>query len=473
MELYAIVPELILAGLCLALVPVAALVRGRARLLPSVIAAVGLLAALVATARMLPWEPTAVFGGTYAIDGLAHVFKLLALLGALLTVPILAASLRDHPVLPHAPVAILFATLGAVGLASSVDLALIVLFLQLLSMAGYVLAALLRRGPALEAALKYFVYGAVALAVMAYGLTFLYGLTGSLDLRDIGRALGDADRVWVAVAVVLILVGYGFEIAMVPLHPWLPDVLQGAGGPVAGYLSVVPKIAGLAALLRFLLHTLPGELVAWPALLAGASAVTMTFGNLLALRQRRLKRLLAWSSIAQAGVVLMAVAVASRTDSAVPAAGYFLLAYVMMNLGAFAVVSHLESTYGSDRLLGASGLAWRAPGPAAVLALCLLSLAGVPPLAGFAGKVVLLEAALEGGFAWLAVVAAANWVVSLAVYLRVLTAMCVHRPLFFDALRPRAGYTAAYVVSAVGTVVAGVLPAPFLEVAGRALSLVR
>ena len=466
MKLWALLPELVIAGLCLSLVPVAGLARGRWQSLPAVLAGAGLVAAIVLTARMLPWAPVAAMHGTYAVDGFAHVFKLLVLGGALLALLACAAYFRGRSQRAHLPVALLFCTLGALGLTSSVDLGLIVLFLQMMSMAAYVLVAMMRGdGRALEAALKIFIYGAVALAVMSYGLTFLYGLSGSTDLRVIGAAMERAHPAWAALALGLALVGYGFEITLVPFHPWAPDVYQGATAPVTGFISVVPKTAGFAALLRFLLHAYPGGAVHWPMVIAVGAVLTMVLGNLAALRQTRLKRLLAYSSIAQAGYVLVAVAVADIAPGALTAITYYLAAYVFMNLGAFAVVAHVERALATDAIDAFRGLARRAPVAAAVLLLSLLSLAGMPPLAGFVGKVLVLEAALAGGMAWLAWIAAINMVIGLYYYLRVIAEAFLHAPAEARPL-PRAApaLRIAYIATAAGTLALGILPAPALDV---------
>lgn len=464
MKLWAILPELVLAGLCLALVPVAGLVRGRARGAPAWVAGAGLVVCLVLTARTLSWAPVPVFEGAYAVDGFGAVFKLLVLAGALIALLVMAGYFRGRPPSPHAPVALLFSTLGAVAVTSAIDLALVLLFLQMTSMAGYVLVALVRAdGRALEAALKIFIYGAVALAVMAYGLSFVYGLTGSLDLRRIGPSLAAADPVWVALAFLLALVGYGFEATVAPFHFWAPDVYQGATAPVAGFLSVVPKIGGFAALLRFVTYALEGGPVSGRLVLAALAALTMTLGNLAALRQESLKRLLAWSSVAQAGYVLAAVAAAGRADGALPAVGYYLAAYVFMNLAAFAAVSAVERTAGTDALGAFEGLGRRAPFTALALTLGLLSLAGVPPLAGYVGKVLVLGATIDGGLPWLAALAAANFVVGLYYYLRVVARVYLRAP--GEAAAPRS-HPAALTLGVAGMLALGVVPGPFVDLLG-------
>jgi NADH-quinone oxidoreductase subunit N len=466
MKLWAILPELVLAGLCLTLVPVAGFAEGRWRRATGLVAAGGLVACLVLTVRMLPWAPVSVFEGTYAVDGFAHVFKLMIFAGSLLTLFVLDAYFRGKTQQAHAPVAVLFTTLGSIGLASSLDLGLIVLFLQMLSMGIYVLCALVRSDDrALEAAIKYFIYGAVALAVMAYGLTFLYGMTGSLDLRVIRSALvaGSGDALWIGLVLLVVLVGYGFEMTMVPFHPWAPDVFEGATAPISGFISVVPKLAAFAGLLRFLVQGLPVDPSNWPLIVGILAAVTMTLGNLVALWQFGLKRLLAYSSIAQAGYVLTAVAVADYAGGALPAAGYYLAAFLFMNLGAFAVVAHLERTLGSDSFEALRGLHQRAPVPAAVLALSLLSLAGFPPLAGFAGKVVVLGAVLDGGMAWLAIIGVVNMAIALYYYARVIMEIYMRDPVYNYPLPPRLGYTLTYGVALAGTLALGIAPGPVLD----------
>ncbi|PIK73075.1 oxidoreductase, partial [Methylobacterium frigidaeris] len=241
-------------------------------------------------------------------------------------------------------------------------------------------------------------------------------------------------------------------------HVWAPDVFQGGTAPASGFVSVVPKVAAFAGLIRFLLAAMPDGLAAWPTVLALLAAATMTFGNLVALRQASLKRLLAYSSIAQAGYVLMGVAVAGQAPDALPAIGYYLAAYLLMNLSAFAVVAQVERMTGSDALAAIRGLGRRAPGPAAALALALLSLAGVPPLAGFAGKVFLLVAAIEGGFAWLAVVAAANMAVALFYYAAVIAETYFRDPDRAEGPASGSGYAWALGLCTAGTLGLGIAP---------------
>lgn len=467
MDLWAIVPEVGLAGLALALVPVAGFARGRWRSLPAIAAAIGLVLAIAVTASMLTIPPTAAFCGTWAVDRFAAFYKLLIQFGALVTVLVLASHFNGRPQMPHAPLLVLFAAVGGTGLVASLDLGLIILFLQMVSLPSYLLVGMVRSDRrAQEATLKYFLYAAAALAVMAYGLTFLFGLTGSLELRAIGRNLHEADAVWVTVAFGLVLVGYAFEATLVPFHFWAPDVYDGATAPAAAFISVVPKIAAFGGLVRLLMEALPHGEAAWPFIIAAIAVATMTLGNLAALRQIGLKRLLAYSSIAQAGYVLIALAVAGRAKDALSAIGFYLLAYLLMNLGAFLVVAQLERTIGSDSLDAIRGLGRRSPWPAAAMALCLLSLAGIPPLAGFAGKVFLLSAAINGGMTWLAVAAAGNMAVGLFYYVRVIAEMYFEAPLRGEPILGGIGYNAGLVLCIIGTLVFGVAPSIGLALSG-------
>ena len=474
MDLGAVAPEMVLAGTALALVPVAGWAQGRWRRLPAAVALLALFAAMGLTLPMLTATPRDAFCGTYAVDPFRAFYQLVIEAGAAVSLLSLASHFRASEQEPHHPVALLMATVGGMGLAAATDLGLIVLFLQMVSLPAYLLVLLVRSdGPAQEATLKYFLYGAAALAVMAYGLTFLFGLTGSLNLRTIGAGLAGADRAWVALAFGLVVVGYGFEMTLVPFHVWAPDVFQGGTAPVSGFVSVVPKVAAFAGLLRLLLEAIPHGLAAWPTVLALMAAATMTFGNLVALRQASLKRLLAYSSIAQAGYMLMAVAVADRVPQALPAIGYYVVAYLLMNLAAFTVIAQVERMSASDGLATVRGLGRRAPWSAAALTLALLSLAGVPPLAGFAGKVFLLLAAIDGDLAWLAVLAAANMAVALSYYIAVIAEMYFRDPERPEAVAPGAGYAWVLGLCSAATLAFGIAPSVLRGVAQLGATLLR
>ena len=278
------------------------------------------------------------------------------------------------------------------------------------SLGAFGLVAYRRDARGTEAAMKYFVFGSVSEAVMIFGLTFWFGAAGSTLLADLGR-LNDS-RPPALAGLVGVLVGLGYKAAITPFHFWAPDAYDGAPTSVAAYVSVVPKVGAIFGLAQSV-RDLPDSVVDWRLLVALLAALSMTYGNLAALVQSNVVRLLAYSSIAQAGYFLLGVVAVGRTPLATQALIVFAAAYAAMNLGAFAIVLRV----GRD-LAAFSGYGRLAPVGGAWLVIFLLSLVGVPPLAGFFGKLLLFGAALDAGFGWLAVVAIINSVLSLAVYLR-------------------------------------------------------
>lgn len=467
-ELRRIAPELILATLVLLLLPLGPFLPTGRKEATTWVALGGLATAGAVSARMLAWPPQPAFLDTYAVDPFAVYFKLFAIAATGLVLLATHGHFRGRPHAAEVPAVLVLTCLGIIGLAASQDLTLIALFLQLVTVGSYILVGVAKDDRrATEGALKLFLFSAVAGSVMLYGMSLLYGLTGTLRLPELADRLPAAPVVTTLAALGLILVGYGFESTLVPFHTWAPDTYQGAPTPVAGYLSVGPKAAGLAVLLRTLVVAFPGGLDRWPALLALLAALTMTVGNLFALRQTSAKRLLAYSSIAQAGYLLVGVAAAGRDRLAVPGFLLYLAVYLCMNLGAFLAVDAIERQVGSDTLEHFAGLGRRLPLSAATLALCLLSLAGFPPLGGFVGKTMLFGAALGAGWPWLAVALALNTALSLFYYVRVL------EPLYLRAasgarLAPEPGpLRLALVVLGLGTLATGILPQPWVALASR------
>jgi len=272
---------------------------------------------------------------------------------------------------------------------------------------------------------------------MVYGMSLFYGMTGSLDLVELqqGLAAGAIPQLALLVATAFVLAGFGFKIAMVPFHMWSPDVYEGASTPVTAFLSVAPKAAGIAVLLRFTLAGLtthvggvarPFPGLDWPFLLAVVSAVTMTLGNLAAVRQENVKRLLAYSSIAHAGYLLMGAVLLS--PSGVKAITFYLVVYGLMNLGAFLVVMAMSVDKRREEIAHFRGLGWRAPLLGVIMTIFLFSLTGIPPFAGFIGKVYLFKAVIERDLWWLALIGVLNSVVSLYYYARIIKAMYLDDP---------------------------------------------
>ena len=472
MELWAIVPELTLAALILVLLPLGPFLPPARKAIATWIALAGLIVVAVESIRMLTFRTQPIFLDTYAVDQFAVYFKLFAVATTAFVLLATQSHFRGRPHEGEVPALLLIACLGIMGLAASQDLALIALFIQLVTVASYILVGIAKENRlAVEAALKMFLFSATVGAVMIYGLVLLFGLTGTLRLPELASRLPAMPVVTTLAAFFLVLAGYGFEVTLVPFHTWAPDTYQGAPTPIAGFLAVGPKAAGLAVLLRTLLVAFPHNLGHWAEIFAILAAVTMTVGNIFALRQTSVKRLLAYSSIGQVGYMLVGVAAAERSGLAVPGMLLYLAVYLFMNLGAFLAVDAVERQQKSDDLSQFTGLGRRLPLSAAVLALCLLALAGFPPFGSFVGKTYLFGAALGAGWTWLAVVMLVNVAMSLFYYVRVLEPMYL-RPSSDKPLQkePKALRLVLIVLGA-GTLVSGVLPQEWIALVTHASSL--
>jgi NADH-quinone oxidoreductase subunit N len=421
--------------------------------------ATGTLLVLGLTAWLLALQPDGarlLFNGMIATDRFATFFKWLFLLAAGLTVLISAPGKDFPPARIGEFYALMTAMLlGLFLMASATDLLMVYLSIELVSLCSYVLAGF-KKGDrrAAEASLKYVIYGGVASGVMLFGMSYLYGLLGTTSLGELAMRIqhlqatglpAAATRLTLVVAVVLVTAGVGYKIAAVPWHMWCPDVYEGAPTPFTAFLSVGPKAAGFAVALRLFYGALSGPSatmagfgeavggVPWPAIIGIMAAVTMTLGNLTALAQTNLKRLLAYSSIAHAGYMLMGLSAAS--DRGMQSIMIYMLIYVVMNLGSFLVVILVAEATGSESILDYRGLAKRHPLAATAFAIFLFSLTGIPPFAGFVGKWYLFVAVLDrvpgpGGnwYATLAIIGALNSAVSLYYYVRVIRAMFIDVP---------------------------------------------
>jgi NADH-quinone oxidoreductase subunit N len=463
-------PELALtAGIMLLLLLDLGWKKSPHRVLILTVAALGVFGAAAAFLGFQPIEKSAMFNGMIVSDPFATFFKWLFLAAGILTV-LISSRATDFG---SPRIGVFYALLAAVVLgmflmASSFDLLMLYLAVEMVSLPSYAMAGYKpgdRR--AAEASLKYVIYGGVASGIMLFGLSYIYGLTGTTSLEGLGvklealampAAAGGqmALRVALMVSVVFVLCGIGYKIAAVPWHMWCPDVYEGAPTPFTAFLSVGPKAAGFALAIRVLYSALASATgdqgfarglvdVPWPAVVGILSAVTMTLGNLTALHQTNLKRLLAYSSISHAGFVLMGLSAASLLG--VQSVMIYLLIYLVMNLGAFLAVIVIAQATGSETVADCKGLAHRHPFLAITFAVFLFSLAGLPPLAGFTGKWYLFVAVLdhysaEGGtwYVALAVVAALNTAVALYYYIRIVRAMFIDAPQGDLVVRPRVGY---------------------------------
>lgn len=472
MELWAIVPELTLAGLVLILLPLGPFLPKNRKYIATWIALVGLVAVAIESIRMLFFATQPIFLDTYAVDQFAVFFKLFATASTTFVLLATQSHFHGRPHEGEVPALLLLACLGIMGLAASQDLALIALFIQLVTVSSYILVGIAKdHRLATEAALKMFLFSASVGAVMLYGMVLLFGLTGTLRLPELATKLPAMPTVTVIVAFLLVLAGYGFEVTLVPFHTWAPDAYQGAPTPIAGFLSVGPKAAGLAILLRTLLVAFPHNMGHWAEIFAILAAITMTIGNIFALRQTSIKRLLAYSSIGQVGYMLVGVAAAQRSELAVPGMLVYLAVYLFMNLGAFLAVDALERQLSSDDIGQIAGLGRRLPVTAAVLAICLLSLAGFPPFGGFVGKTMLFGAAIAAGWTWLAIVMLVNIAISLYYYVRVLGPMYFQPSSGASLQREPATLRFVLIVLGIGTFISGAFPQEWVLLATHASSV--
>jgi NADH-quinone oxidoreductase subunit N len=394
------------------------------------------LAALAAAAWAV-WhvrlDKRALFEGMFVHDGLTVFFTLLfCAIGALAVLISWNYAKRTRIGQPEYYALLLTAVLGMVVMAASNDLITIFLGLELMSLSLYVMVGFRRNQlESNEAALKYFLLGAFASGFLLYGIALLYGGTGATNLQRIGDFLGDTPlgtNPLVLAGGLLVLTGFLFKVAAVPFHMWTPDAYQGAPTSVTGFMSAGAKAAGFAALLRIVLRALPSLAHDWQPLLAAVAMLTMTVGNVAALLQNNVKRMLAYSSIAHAGYVLVALVAGGSEGYA--AAVFYLAVYSFMNIGAFALLTMMGR--GSDEPVLVSdlaGLGFRNPLAGLALTLFMISLGGIPPTAGFMGKVLVFGAAVKAGLVWpLVVVGVLNSVVSVFYYLRITVALYMREP---------------------------------------------
>ena len=422
-----ILPEIVLvlvAGLLLTLD--VAWPESRKRSL-GLLAAGGLAVAAVLQLIFVQPDNALVFGGMLRNDMLAYVFRLLFIFAGF----IVALISVDSPGVARKGdyyAILLGGVIGMNFMAASADLIMLYLSIETTSIALYLLAGFLREDDkSAEAGLKYFLFGAFTSTIMLYGFSLLYGFTGRTNLYELSAALlaGGTPQVAALVAVLLVLVGFGFKVSMVPFHFWSPDVYEGAPTPVTAFISVASKAAGFAVLVRVLLGVFPDLQGYWGPLLAVVSVFTMTLGNTLALAQRNIKRMLAYSSIAQAGYAL--IGLAALNEAGIASIVFYLLMYTVTNLATFAVIVLASRAIGSDEIADYAGLSRRSPGLALALMIGLLSLGGMPPLAGFFGKFFVFAAAVEAGLIWLAVIGVLNSIIGLYYYLTVLKVVYLYR----------------------------------------------
>jgi NADH-quinone oxidoreductase subunit N len=372
-------------------------------------------------------SPQLVWGNMLRLDWLGTTFKYLFLFGAAITA-LLAMDIEPVGTRGEFFILMLVSTMGMCLMASSADLMMLFLAIETTSIPLYVLAGFFKQDDkSTESGFKYLLFGAMTSAFMLYGFSLLFGFSGTTNLNGIAAAITDGTMPPVIVfgSLLLVFIGLSFKVSAVPFHFWAPDVYEGAPTPVAGFLSTASKAAGFAVLTRVLMMAFPALSENWGLITAILATASMTLGNFIALAQKNIKRLLAYSSIAHAGYIL--IGVAARSELGLSSVVFYLVVYLLTNLAAFGIVAVASKTLGSDEIADYAGLSRRSPGLALALLVALLSLAGMPPFGGFVAKTLLFAAAVQSGLVWLAFVGVINAMVGVYYYLVVLKVVYLFR----------------------------------------------
>ena len=424
-----------------------------------------LIAGAVALCTVPAPPPTGTFFGLIMCDPFSFAFRWVMVITTALVILMVVGSREVSGALRGEYLGLLlFVAVGLMLMAEANHLLMAYVAMELVSLSSYILVGFLNDARGSEASLKYLLFGALSSGIMLFGMSLLFGLTGQLAFADLARSLAGLSsdaRGTLLIAVVLMLSGLAFKISMVPFHMWTPDVYEGAPLPVTALLSVGPKAAGLALLWRLIQALHPAWTLIEPVVLS-LTIVTMTLGNLVALAQTNVKRLLAYSTIGQVGYLLIGLTVNTRLG--LEGLLLYLVAYLFMNLGTFACVIAVVNEAGSESLEVFRGLSQRAPGLALFCALFLLSLAGIPPLLGFFGKFLLFGSAIESGHSWLAIAGIVNSAIALYYYVNIIRLMYLIPPADTQPVRAEASLRVALVVCAVATLLVGLFPQLLLEV---------
>ncbi|MBC8478979.1 MAG: NADH-quinone oxidoreductase subunit N [FCB group bacterium] len=421
---------------------------------------------------------SSLFMDMIAIDPFSHFFKWIFLIAGFLTIlvsrytrQLVEVNLAEYNAL------LLIVVFGLFLMVTATNLITVYLGIETVSIPSYILAGMLKSDrKSNEASLKYVIFGAFASGLMLYGFSWLYGLAGSTNLVEIQNALVSVDKnLVVYMSIILVLVGIGYKLSMVPFHYWTPDVYEGAPTPITAFLSVAPKAAGFALLIRFFYTTfsaggvMPIAGVDWPTLIALLSAITMSVGNLIAIQQDNVKRMLAYSSIAHAGYMLMAFTILG--NEAKTAIMMYLVIYLFMNLGAFYMVIFAENKLDAHTFDDWKGLGYKAPLLSVMMTMLLISLTGLPPSAGFIGKLYLFAAIIGAKqFYWLAVIGVLNSVISLFYYFRIAKSMWLHTEEDKTPVRAHPVVTTIIVLLTIPTLLLGLYWTPLYNFVQNSLS---
>ncbi len=461
------IPELVMASLALVVLMLDLFIRRK-----GITALLSIITAGVVGFTLLDSSGT-VFSGMYIADGYSSFFKLIFLISLALTILISIKYIKIEKVnFGEYYSLMLFATLGMMIMASAGDIIVLYLGLELMALSLYVLAGFFRHDTrSNEASLKYFLLGAFASAFLLYGMAMIYGLTGATNLKAIAQYLaaqGITNNTALMLSVVLFVVAFGFKIAAAPFHMWAPDVYEGAPTSVTAFMSVGPKAAGFAVFGRVFFTAFGNFQMDWAAIVIPIAILTMAVGNILAIAQTNIKRMLAYSSIAHAGYAL--IGIIAGGENGIASMMSYLFIYAFMNLGAFAVVIMLRTEgFKGEAISDYEGLAKSQPLTSALMLVFMFSLTGIPPTAGFVGKFYLFMAAVDAGYTWLALVAVIFSAISAYFYLRIVMYMYMREPRTEIALSTSASTNLALAVTVLAVLIIGVLPSGVIELARAAV----
>jgi NADH-quinone oxidoreductase subunit N len=425
-DLLAILPELLLLVVAMLLLVLDPFWKDDGRRVNLGWLTAGGLTAVLVVSLLLgrPDGSALALGGMVRFDWLGFAFKLFFIFGAAITA-LFMMDVEELARRAESYLLLVAATIGMCFMASASNLVMIYLAIETTSIPLYVLAGfLLNNDKSTEAGFKYLLFGATTSAILLYGLSLVYGLAGTTSLDQLAPAFNSLNSVSLGV-LALLFVGLGFKVSLVPFHFWAPDTYEGAPTPVAGYLSTASKAAGFAILLRLLLVAFPQVALQWQWILAVLAVLTMTLGNLVALAQKNIKRLVAYSSIAHAGYAM--IGLVAYSNLGVTSVVFYLIAYILTNLAAFGIIAAVGRVTASDEIDSYRGLSRRSPYLALAMLVAFLSLTGMPPFGGFIAKVLVFAAAIQSGWTWLAVIGILNSIVGLYYYLTVIKVVYLYR----------------------------------------------
>lgn len=466
-DLTPMMPELLMTALALIVILIDLLIKKK-----EVIALIS-IAGVAVVALSLVGSSGMTFGGMYISDGYSTFFKLIFFINVILSILISIKYIAVERInYGEYYSLILFSTIGMMIMASAGDLIVLYLGLELMALSTYVLAGFIRHDiKSNEAALKYFLLGAFSSAFLLYGISIVYGLTGTTDLKAIASFISErglTDNFSLLLSVIFLTVAFGFKIAAAPFHMWAPDVYEGAPTSITAFMSVGPKAAGFAVLGRVFMVAFASVTVDWVAILIPISILTMAVGNIVALSQTNIKRMLAYSSIAHAGYALLGIITANNEGLA--SMMNYLMIYAFMNIGAFAVIIMLRSEgFKGDSIYDYEGLAKTHPLAAVLMLIFMFSLTGIPPTAGFIGKLYIFMAAINAGYTWLVVIAVIFSAISAYFYLRIIMYMYMREPKTTVSLTTSFSNGIALGITTVAVLCIGILPTYLLELAKAAI----